>query len=89
MTSKSGWCSVAPGTVHTEQQHRACRSSLCRCEEYGGHEKPVVERDSASVVHQIEAGSRYDGGTTKRAPDRVLGGPQSRALADCKESTDV
>ena len=40
MTSKSGWCSVAPGTVHTEQQHRACRSSLCRCEEYGGHERP-------------------------------------------------
>lgn len=24
---------------------------------------------------------RYPGGTTKRAPDRVLGGPQSRALS--------
>lgn len=37
-------------------------------------EDPTVERDSASAA--------VESGATKRAPDRVLGGPQSRALAD-------
>ena len=34
-----GWCQVAPGTVHTERQHVGCRSKVCECQAFGGHEK--------------------------------------------------
>lgn len=50
MTTRSGWCSPSFGLPHTRRQHVACRSAVCGCEEFGGHEKPVVDRDSASKV---------------------------------------
>lgn len=43
-------------------------------------QNPVVDSDSRCEVRAAGVLSEYDGGTTKRAPDRVLGGPQSRAL---------
>lgn len=84
MSHLSGWCSPAPGARHTEYEHASCDRfrSGCQCSAFGGHwnaQNAVVERDSASAAVKI--------GATERAPDRVLGGPQSRALADCKEST--
>lgn len=42
---------------------------------------PCFERESRCEVRPEMGGSRYHRGTTKRAPDRVLGGPQSRALS--------
>lgn len=50
-------------------------------------QNPAVERDWASEVVAPAARSWEDGGINKRALDRVLAGPQPRALADCKEST--
>ena len=40
MTTLGGWCQPAPGCTHTERQHVACRSLVCRCEAFGGHERP-------------------------------------------------
>ena len=39
MTTLGGWCQPAPGCTHTERQHVACRSRVCGCEAFGGHEK--------------------------------------------------
>ena len=39
MTTLGGWCQPAPGCTHTEREHVACRSKVCRCEAFGGHEK--------------------------------------------------
>ena len=44
--------------------------------------KPTVDRDSARSVLASGVPICENGTTTERAPDRVLGGPQSRALAD-------
>lgn len=84
MTNRSGWCAPAFGLQHTKLQHVACRSAVCCCEDFGGHvrnaQSPAVEPDSASQDPQIDAGFRYARATTKRAPDRQLGGQRSRAL---------
>ena len=40
MTTLGGWCQPAPGCTHTEREHVACRSLVCRCEAFGGHERP-------------------------------------------------
>ena len=46
------------------------------------HETRAVERQTANDMRASSAGTWDNGGTTKRAPSRVLGGPQLEALAD-------
>lgn len=50
MTTQSGWCSPAWGLTHTKGQHLACKSPVCQCPEFGGHEKPVADRDSRTTA---------------------------------------
>ena len=64
MTTLGGWCQPAPGCTHTERQHVACRSRVCGCEAFGGHERPVVERETALVPVDSD---------TRRGPVRANG----------------
>lgn len=69
----SGWCQVAPGTVHTRRQHEACRS-LCECADFGGHgsaQNPAVERDSASYMGATSA-VICDNGENDKCPTAAL-----------------
>ncbi len=43
MTNRSGWCAPAFGLQHTRSQHVACRSAVCGCEDFGGHESLSTE----------------------------------------------
>ena len=76
MTTLGGWCQPAPGCTHTERQHVACRSLVCRCEAFGGHEKSPnqAQQSGSERFDQVESGAE------RRSPSRVLGGPQPGLL---------
>ena len=68
----SGWCSPAPGMTHTRREHVACRSRVCDCEAFGGHERPAVDRDSRRGMVGIERMI----GENRDEPDRGVSAPQ-------------
>ena len=66
----SGWCSPAPGTSHTAAQHKGCRSRVCGCEAFGGHEKSPNEAQlSGSERSACDNGTARTGALTPAGPD--------------------
>ena len=70
MTTLGGWCQPAPGCTHTERQHVACRSLVCRCEAFGGHEKsPNQAQLSGCERSACDNGTARTGASTPAGPD--------------------
>ena len=65
MTTLGGWCQPAPGCTHTEREHVACRSRVCGCEAFGGHESVSTEGETVLAI----IGATWDnGGTNQDGP---------------------
>ena len=75
MSSKSGWCSPAPGCTHTQREHVSCRSEVCEREAFGGHESVSTEEQTVLAM----SGATWDnGGTNQDGPGDSL--RQQRAV---------
>ena len=66
MTTLGGWCQPAPGCTHTERQHVACRSRVCGCEAFGGHETPAAD-DPCCYGYQTSGGQAHEPDCPKEA----------------------